>query len=84
MAKKISTRTPAYYFRARLRMQDTIDDMQQEGIKLRNVRRRLFHDDDSNTQDQQKLDPGVEDNTMNFFYEEIRQKREEVKIYHFI
>lgn len=55
-------------------MQDRNVDVQE--ARLRNVRRRLFQDDDDRRRDREN---GVEDNVANCFVEEVRKHREEAK-----
>ncbi|XP_043253186.1 cyclin-dependent kinase inhibitor 2-like isoform X3 [Colletes gigas] len=60
--------------RARLTMQYPNIDL-QEGRRLRNVRRRLFQDDEVDTGRRS----GIEDNLANCFFEEARKNRENAK-----
>ncbi|XP_012282474.1 uncharacterized protein DDB_G0283697 isoform X2 [Orussus abietinus] len=60
--------------RARLAMQDRGVDL-EEGFRSRNVRRRLFADDEGG----QDGGPGEEDNLKNQLNEEIKRHRDEAK-----
>ncbi|XP_076619305.1 uncharacterized protein LOC143340841 isoform X2 [Colletes latitarsis] len=64
--------------RARLTMQYPNIDL-QEGRRLRNVRRRLFQDDEVDNEGDSGRRSGVEDNLANCFFEEARKNRENAK-----
>ncbi|XP_078049088.1 uncharacterized protein LOC144476259 isoform X1 [Augochlora pura] len=64
--------------RARLTMEyPNVDE--QRGRRLRNVRRRLFQDDEEENEGDSSLNSGVEDNLVNCFFEEARKNRENAK-----